>query len=60
MIQADENTSFRNDKNESVTLADVKVGDRVMGRGDMKDGVFVPQTLRVGVQFPQRPPDQKQ
>lgn len=60
VIQADENTSFRNDKNESVTLADVKVGDHVAGRGDMKNGVFVPQTLRVGVQFMQRPSENKQ
>lgn len=60
VIQADENTSFRNDKNESVTLADVKIGDHVTGRGEMKDGIFVPQTLRVGVQFPPRPPESKQ
>ncbi|MEO6815361.1 MAG: DUF5666 domain-containing protein [Edaphobacter sp.] len=32
---------------ESVTLADVKVGDYVMGRGGMKNGFFVPTDLRV-------------
>jgi len=52
-IEVDENTSFRNSKGESATLADVKVGDRVMGRGDVKNGVFVPETLRFGT--PQGP-----
>jgi hypothetical protein len=49
VIQADENTSFQNEKRESVTLADIKVGDHVMGRGEMKNGVFVPSSLRVGM-----------
>jgi len=49
VIEADENTSFKNGKNESVTLADIKVGDHVMGRGEVKNGVFVPSTLRVGM-----------
>jgi Domain of unknown function (DUF5666) len=52
VIQADENTSFQNEKRESVTLADIKVGDHVMGRGEMKNGVFVPSTLRVGMPHP--------
>ncbi len=52
VIEADENTSFRNDKGESVTLADIKVGDHVGGRGELKNGIFVPQTLRIG--SPQR------
>ncbi len=52
VIQADENTSFQNEKRESVTLADIKVGDHVMGRGEMKDGVFVPTGLRVGMPHP--------
>lgn len=47
-IEVDENTSFRTGKGDSGTLADIKIGDHVMGRGEMKDGVFVPQTLRVG------------
>jgi hypothetical protein len=32
---------------ESITLADVKVGDRVMGPGALKNGVFVPTELGV-------------
>lgn len=48
VIQVDETTSFQNAKRESITLADVKVGDRVFGRGDLKDGVFVPAVLNVG------------
>jgi len=32
---------------ESITLADMKVGDLVMGRGAVKNGVFVPAELRV-------------
>lgn len=32
---------------ESITLADVKPGDRVMGRGGLKHGVFVPTELGV-------------
>lgn len=32
---------------ESITLADVKVGDRVMGQGTLKNGVFVPKELGV-------------
>ena len=46
-IEADENTSFHRGR-ESVTLADIKAGDHVMGRGSVKDGVFVPSELRVG------------
>ena len=48
-IEVNENTSFHTGKaGESGTLADIKVGDHVTGRGEMKDGVFVPQNLRVG------------
>jgi hypothetical protein len=53
VIEVDETTSFRNDKRESITLADVKVGDKVMGRGEMKGESFVPTMLNVG-DFPQR------
>jgi hypothetical protein len=35
------------DPAESITLADVKVGDRVAGRGALKSGVFVPTELVV-------------
>jgi hypothetical protein len=48
-IEVDDDTSFRNAKRESVTLADVKVGDRVGGRGELKNGVFVPSVLTVGL-----------
>ncbi len=48
VIQVDESTSFRNAKRESITLADIKVGDRVFGRGELKQGVFVPAVLNVG------------
>ena len=46
-ITVDENTSFRKDGN-SVTLADIKVGDHVFGRGELKNDVFVPAVLNVG------------
>ncbi len=48
VIEVDENTSFRNSKRESITLADIKVGDNVAGRGEVKDGVFFPAVLNVG------------
>lgn len=46
-IEVDENTSFKRE-NESITLADVKVGSFVIGPGAVKDGVFVAKELRVG------------
>jgi len=46
-ISVDENTSFHKAR-ESVTLADIKAGDHVMGRGSVKNGVFVPTELHVG------------
>lgn len=46
-ITVDENTSFRNGS-ESITLGDFKVGDHVFGRGEVKDGVFVPAVLGIG------------
>jgi hypothetical protein len=52
-VEVDETTSFRNSKGDSATLADINVGDRVMGRGELKNGVFVPETLRFGT--PQGP-----
>jgi hypothetical protein len=33
---------------ESVTLADIKVGDNVAGKGELKSGVFVPSQLGIG------------
>ncbi len=62
-ITVDENTSFRKD-NESVTLADFKVGDHVFGPGEIKNDVFVPAVLNIGEpQFMRRggggPPNQQ-
>jgi hypothetical protein len=34
---------------ESITLADIKVGDNVAGTGSLKGGVFVPGQLNVGL-----------
>jgi hypothetical protein len=48
VIEVDESTSFRNQKSESITLADIKTGDHVFGRGAVKNGVFVPQLLNLG------------
>lgn len=46
-ISVDESTSFRKD-NESITLADIKAGDKVFGRGELKNDVFVPAVLNLG------------
>jgi hypothetical protein len=46
-IQVDENTSFRK-PGESITLADFKPGDRVFGRGEVKNGTFVAAVLNAG------------
>ncbi len=46
-ITVDESTSFRKD-GESITLPDIKVGDHVFGRGQLKDNVFVPSVLNDG------------
>ena len=46
-VAADENTSFKKGR-DSITLADIKVGDRVIGRGAVKNGTFVASELRVG------------
>jgi len=48
IIEVDENTSFRNQQRESITLADFKVGDQVFGRGELKKGTFVPRVLNLG------------
>lgn len=48
VAEVDENTSFRKGR-ESITFPDIKVGDRVMGRGKVNaQGVFVPEVLNVG------------
>ncbi len=46
-IEVDENTSFKKGS-ESITLPDIKVGDFVRGRGELKDSTFVPKELIVG------------
>jgi hypothetical protein len=46
-IAVDESTSFKK-QGESITLADLKAGDHVFGRGEMKNDVFVPAELNVG------------
>lgn len=46
-INVDESTSFRK-QGESITLADFKPGDHVFGRGELKEGVFVPTVLNLG------------
>jgi preprotein translocase subunit YajC len=46
-ISVDEDTSFRKN-GESITLADLKPGDHVSGRGELKNDVFVPAVLNVG------------
>jgi len=48
VIEVDENTSFRNQRRESITLADFKVGDQVFGRGEVKKGTFIPRVLNLG------------
>ena len=49
VIEVDETTSMKKNR-ESITLADIKVGDRIMApSGEMKNGVFVPKELRVFV-----------
>ncbi len=45
-IAVDENTSFQKHR-ESITLADIKVGDTVTSRGALKDGNFVATLLTV-------------
>ena len=47
IIAVDENTSFRKE-NESITMADFKVGDHVFGPGEVKDGTFVSSRLLLG------------
>ncbi|MBZ5504368.1 MAG: DUF5666 domain-containing protein [Acidobacteriia bacterium] len=46
-IEVDENTSFKK-AGESITLPDIKVGDFVRGRGELKESMFVPKELIVG------------
>ena len=47
-VEVDENTSFKRGQ-ESITLADIKPNDFVMGQGEVKNGVFVVRELMVRV-----------
>jgi len=55
-VEVDDNTSFLNERRESITLADFKVGDTVRGQGAVKDGLFVPKQLRQVPAHPGHPP----
>jgi preprotein translocase subunit YajC len=46
VIEFDDSTSIKRG-NESITLADVKVGDHIFGHGELKNGFFVPSELRI-------------
>jgi hypothetical protein len=47
VIQVTEDTSFKKNA-QNITFPDLKVGDHIFGRGALKDGVFVPQSLNTG------------
>lgn len=51
-IEVDGDTTFRRSQ-QSITFPEIKVGDFVMGRGELKNNVFVPRTLNVGPPQPQ-------
>jgi Cu/Ag efflux protein CusF len=46
-LEADENTSFRKGRDESITMPDIKVGDTIFARGELKNGTFVPTAVNV-------------
>jgi len=46
-ISVDENTSFKK-RNDSITLADIQVGDRLQATGALKGAAFVAATVSVG------------
>ena len=46
-IAVDENTSFHK-RRDSITMADIKIGDPINARGALKEGVFVAAQLNVG------------
>lgn len=45
-ISVDENTSFKK-RADSITLADIQVGDRLMAQGALKNGNFVATTVSI-------------
>jgi Cu/Ag efflux protein CusF len=46
-IEADESTSFRKGRGESITMPDIKPGDTIFARGELKNGTFVPAGINV-------------
>ncbi|HTD54552.1 MAG TPA: hypothetical protein VK670_04170, partial [Silvibacterium sp.] len=46
-IVVDENTSFRK-RRDSITLADIKIGDNISARGSLQNGNFLATVLAVG------------
>ena len=46
-LEADENTSFRRGRSENITLPEIKVGDTITARGELKNGVFVPTNVNI-------------
>ena len=44
-FQVDENTSFRK-RRDSITMADIKVGDQIRVEGAIKDGIFLATTVQ--------------
>ena len=55
-VNARPETTQQQNSGESITLADIKVGDNVTGEGSLKSGVFVPTQLMVATpgQIPRR------
>jgi hypothetical protein len=53
VIEVDDDTSFHNERRESITLPDVKAGEFVRGLGAVKNGAFVAKELYAG--RPRRP-----
>jgi hypothetical protein len=51
-IEVDGNTTFRRSQ-QNITFPEIKVGDFVMGRGELKNNIFVPRTLNIGPPQPQ-------
>jgi exosome complex RNA-binding protein Csl4 len=51
-IEVNGDTTFRRSQ-QNITFPEIKVGDFVMGRGELKNNVFVPRVLNVGPPQPQ-------
>lgn len=46
-MEADESTSFRRGRDESITMPEIKVGDTIFARGELKNGTFVPTGVTI-------------